>query len=202
MSRTASTRLLSAVVRTRSIRTTSARKRPRTIRLKSKAAGRAASACTLPRWAPEQRSPTSTTSSSNASTKPTPSTMPRCRRCWMRTNAVWRGRRLAACCGPSSTTRSTSRAGSPSTAWTRSEPMDARRTFGMRSGRTWSATTSSPCPTSGSTRGTRRGTSHSMPLHLPPSTSTSPSNSCDFSCATSTCIPMGNCRPTSGPSTM
>ena len=76
----------------------------------------------------------------------------------------------------------------------------ARATTKRPAGITWSATTSSRCPTSGNTRGTRRGTSRFTPFRSASSIPTSPSsNSCCCS-RNAICTRTGRCRPTNGTS--
>ena len=67
-----------------------------------------------------------------------------------------------------------------------------------RTGGTCRASTSSRCPTRGSTPGTPPGTWPSSAWPSPGSTRASPRSSCCCCCASGTCTPTGRCRPTSG----
>ena len=86
-------------------------------------------------------------------------TPPRCAR--TRTAPTSCARRWRACCGPSSTSTTTSTCGSTNTARARTCRRTSAGGCATASGRTCTTTTSSRCRTSGNTRGTRPGTWHS-----------------------------------------
>ena len=102
------------------------------------------------------RSRPSTRPSTTGVARLTSSTSPSPRHRRAQTPPTSCGRPSAACSGRSSTTSSTSTCGCASTAWIRSIRRRRSRS-GIASGSTCSTTTSSRCPTSGSTPGTRHG---------------------------------------------
>ena len=95
----------------------------------------------------------------------------------------------------------------PRGALARRRPGSARRprrrtdTAATRAGGTSTPTTSSPCPTRGSTRGSRRGTSPSTPSPGPTSIPRSRSTRCSCCCASGSSTRTAPCPRTSGAST-